>query len=71
MAILNLKKLNRSEKFIAMEELWDDISKDAYDDRLSPKWHLSILKTREKKYKEGDSKFFSLNEVEIEYLNLK
>ncbi len=71
MAILNLEKLNKNEKFIAMEELWDDISKDTLDDRLSPKWHLDILKNREKKYKDGDSRFFSLNEVEIEYLNLK
>ena len=63
MSILNLKAMSITEKFMAMEELWEDMSKNVSDDKLTPKWHLDILKELDEKEKNGELKFSSFDEV--------
>ena len=46
---LKLDQLNLSDKFIVLEELWEDMSKHASANGFTPQWHLEILKEREDK----------------------
>lgn len=53
---LPLKKMTRTEKLMAMEALWSDLSQD--DAKLaSPAWHGDALREAEKQVKEGKAKF--------------
>lgn len=58
--IVDLKQMPVADKFILMEQLWDDLSQDIYADDLIPNWHLDILEKRELN---KDSKFISLEEL--------
>ena len=60
MPVLNLKDMNINEKFIAMEELWEDMSKNINTAELTPAWHIDILDELEKKEENGTLKFSSL-----------
>ena len=68
MSILNLEAMSTSEKFMAMEELWEDISKDIDTDELTPQWHLDILDEREKRVQSGETKFENFDDVKKELL---
>ncbi len=68
MSILNLEAMSTSEKFMAMEELWEDISKDIDTDELTPQWHLDILDEREKRVQSGETKFENFDNVKKELL---
>jgi hypothetical protein len=46
---LKLDKLNLSDKFIVLEELWSDMSKHASANGFTPDWHIKILRDRESK----------------------
>ena len=48
MSILNLENMQTKDKFIALEELWADLSKNVDEKELTPNWHLDILDKREK-----------------------
>jgi hypothetical protein len=63
MSIINLENMKTSEKFIAMEEIWDDLSKNVNADEFTPDWHVDILDEREKKVFSKESSFLSLEEV--------
>jgi hypothetical protein len=53
---LPLKKMTRSEKLIAMESLWQDLSRD--ESKLaSPAWHADALKEAERLVKSGKATF--------------
>lgn len=45
---INVETMNIQEKFLAMEELWDSLSRQNPKE-LTPKWHLDILQERENK----------------------
>ena len=60
MSVLNLKDMNINEKFIAMEELWEDMSKNINASELTPNWHIDILDELEQKEENGTLKFSSL-----------
>ena len=44
--IMNTKQLNMTNKFILLEQLWDDLSQNVEDDRFTPNWHLEIGQNR-------------------------
>jgi mannitol/fructose-specific phosphotransferase system IIA component (Ntr-type) len=67
MSILELEKMNTTQKFIALEELWQDLSQNLEDERLSPDWHLDILEQREQKIQTGDAKFYTIEEVKEQF----
>lgn len=58
-----LKKMNITDKFTMMEQLWEDMSENIEDDRFSPNWHLDILNEREKNIENNSSKFDDLDDV--------
>ena len=57
MSILNLNNMTTSQKFMAMEELWEDMSKNINDESLTPEWHKTVLKEREKQIASGEAVF--------------
>jgi len=54
-ATLPLKDMNLSEKFMALELIWDDISHNS-PNFPSPSWHEEILKARDAKIASGEDK---------------
>jgi len=70
MSVLNLKDMNINDKLIAMEELWEDISKDINNKTLTPNWHIEILDKLEEKETNGTLKFSSLQESKERLGNL-
>lgn len=51
-----LDKMSTTEKLIAVETLWEDLSK-SQDSIPSPSWHADVLTARERRVKEGKSSF--------------
>ncbi len=59
---LPLKKMTRSEKLMAMEALWSDLSKD--ESKLpSPSWHEDALKEAERLVKSGKARFMDSDDA--------
>lgn len=56
LAKLQLKKMSRNEKLMAMEALWADLSQDesCLD---SPAWHEEALRQTERMVRAGKAKF--------------
>ena len=63
MSILNLETMSTSEKFMALEELLANMSKNVNSDELTPKWHLDILSDLDEKEKNNELKFSDFNEA--------
>jgi len=59
---INLEGMTTEEKLRAMEELWDDLCRNA-PDFSSPSWHGDVLKEREQRIKEGKDKFVDWDEA--------
>ena len=55
---IQIKNLSITDKFLIMEQIWDDLSKNANKSVLTPKWHLKVLNERE-----NGSKFNDINDV--------
>jgi hypothetical protein len=56
MVSLPLNQMSRAEKVMAMEALWEDLSKD--DQSIeSPAWHGDELAATEKRVASGQEKF--------------
>ena len=53
----DLKQLNMTDKFIILEQLWEDMSKNVDDDRFTPQWHLDTLDGIEQKEQNDQLKF--------------
>ncbi len=60
---LKLDQLSMSDKFIMMEELWENMSKNSSSSEFSPQWHLDELNKREQKVSSGEAYFSNLSEV--------
>lgn len=59
---LDLSKMSREEKLIAMESLWADLAGD--ESRFqSPAWHGEVLKETEQLVKLGKAKFTNWDEA--------
>lgn len=67
MSILELEKMNTAQKFMAPEEIWEDLSQNLEDEHFSPAWHLDILQEREQKIEKGEAKFYTLDEVKQQF----
>ena len=61
--IMDTKELNMTDKFILLEQLWDDMSQNADDARFTPNWHLDILNDLEAKEKESQLKFSDFDDA--------
>lgn len=61
---LDLSKMSRQEKLIAMESLWADLTED--ESRFkSPAWHGEALKETERLVKAGKAKFTNWDEAKV------
>jgi len=58
----DLKQLNMTDKFIMLEQLWEDMSNNVEDNRFTPTWHLDILNKLEKKEKDNTLNFSDFQE---------
>ena len=63
MSILNLENMKTSEKIMAMEELWTDLSKNINAGEFTPQWHIDVLNSREERVENNQSKFYDLDDV--------
>jgi len=70
MSILNLEKMETSEKFIVMEEIWGDLSKNIDADELTPQWHVDVLDAREERVRKNRAKFYDLEDVKKDLSDL-
>ena len=68
MAVLKLEEMTTSQKLMAMEELWEDMSKNLDDEILTPKWHKTILQERENQLENGEATFENFDTVKEELL---
>jgi hypothetical protein len=59
-APLNYNEIPMQEKFIIMEELWENMSHHAEDNGFTPDWHLDVLANREKNIQNSQSTFSDL-----------
>ena len=59
-APLNYDEIPMQQKFIIMEELWENMSHQAEDNGFTPDWHLDVLAAREKNIQNSQSKFSDL-----------
>lgn len=66
---LNLQEMSISDKFLMMEELWEDLSQNASANGFSPQWHYDELSQREKKIQDGELKFSPLCEAKSRLRN--
>lgn len=42
-AAFNLDQMEIDEKFLIMEQIWENLSADAMEQGFTPKWHMDIL----------------------------
>jgi len=67
MSILELEKMDTAQKFMALEELWENLSQNLEDEHFTPDWHLDILKEREEKIQSGEAKFYTIEELKQQF----
>ncbi len=60
--VLPLDKMSVSEKLAAMEQLWEDLSREP-EAVPAPAWHAEVLDARRKKVKQGKAHFQDLDAV--------
>ncbi len=61
--LIDTKQLNMTDKFILLEQLWDDMSQNAEDERFTPNWHLEILNELETKEKDNQLNFSNFEDA--------
>jgi len=59
-APLKYNEMPMQEKFIMMEELWEDMTHQAKENGFTPQWHLDILANREENIQNSKSSFSDL-----------
>jgi len=59
-APLNYDEISMQEKFIMMEELWENMSHNTENNGFTPDWHLDVLANREENIKNSKSSFGDL-----------
>ena len=60
---LNLDQMAIDEKFMILEQIWENLSANATAQGFSPKWHMDILAERERRVEEGTATFHDISEV--------
>ena len=61
-AFLPLDQMTTEDKLLAMEQLWEDLSRTP-EQVPSPAWHGEVLAERERRVADGTARFLSLQEV--------
>jgi hypothetical protein len=56
MPVIEIQGLTIGEKLQAMEELWEDLSRNAAQIPM-PQWHKDLLDNREELIQQGEAKF--------------
>lgn len=59
---LQLDKMTVRDKLQALEEIWDDLCRSA-EAIPSPLWHADVLRAREKRIRQGASRFTDWTEA--------
>jgi len=60
-APLKYDEMPMQEKFIIMEELWENMTHQAEENGFTPQWHLDVLARREEDIKSTKSTFSDLD----------
>lgn len=60
---IDYSQMPMSEKFVMLEELWENMSRDATQNGFTPKWHLDELEKREENIKKSKSTFSDLEDA--------
>jgi len=53
---LKISRMTIAEKLRTMEELWDELCRQAGDSLAAPAWHGEVLKQREESLRDGKDK---------------
>lgn len=62
MSIAELKSMSRDEQLLAMEVLWEELSRD--DQQIeSPVWHKEVLEDRQSMVAEGSASYQTVDEL--------
>ena len=62
-APLNYDEIPLQDKFIMLEELWENMSHEATANGFTPSWHLDVLSKREEDIKSSKSTFSNLEDA--------
>lgn len=62
MNMLEIRKMSRIERLLAIEALWNSLL-DEEAEVESPGWHRGILEERKKKIETGEAEFISLERL--------
>ena len=62
-APLNYDEISMQDKFVMLEELWENMSHTASDNGFTPQWHLDTLASREERIENESSSFSSLEDA--------
>jgi len=57
-----LDEMSPNEKLTAIEQLWQSLSQNT-SDIPAPRWHSDVLAARERRVREGQSTFVTLDEM--------
>jgi len=60
-APLKYDEMPIQEKFIMMEELWENMTHQAKENGFTPQWHLDVLANREENIQNSESSFSDLD----------
>ena len=60
-APLKYDEIPMQEKFIMMEELWENMTHQAEENGFTPQWHLDVLANREANIQNSESSFSDLD----------
>jgi len=60
-APLKYDEMPMQEKFIMMEELWENMTHKAKENGFTPQWHIDVLANREKNIQNSESNFSDLD----------
>lgn len=66
--LLPLDKMTIAEKLVAINQIWDDLLRNA-DDIPSPDWHREVLAARAARVRTGQAHFKDLKTVKSELLS--
>lgn len=62
MSIAELKSMSRDEQLLAMEILWEELSRE--DQQVeSPSWHKEVLEERQSMVAEDSARYLTMDEL--------
>ena len=62
MSIAEIKSISREEQLLAMELLWDELSRQDQEVE-SPDWHKDVLAERQNIVAEGSAEYLTMDEL--------